>query len=291
MELTERDADILAMLVFVGFATTPQIRREHFPKDKDGSVVRDRMRKLEAGGYVVRRRAEVANPLQSSTMPVWIITPQALSTLAVVKGDPTYLNLHPPCTRAWQNFCHYACVTAFALLLRRVIAAQTYVKLHAFHCEHTILNPDASAPGERYKLYTDVSAESALKKLVCAPDAAFEIEVQGYRRAYYLELERGFDMPARVIAKKGQGFAGLAETQKWKRHFPEAKDFRALALTPSAGWRDALRKCVRDYKKGAELWMFAAEPELTEENLLHGLAFYTATEGPKALIKPPAGPP
>lgn len=286
MQLTDRDTDILTLLAFVGFATTPQIRREFFPKDKDGAVVRNRMRTLEAGGFAIRRRAEVANPLQSSTMPVWIITPQGLSTLAIAKNDPMYLSQLPPCTRSWQNFCHYACVTDFALLLRRVIAAQSYVKLAGFLFEHTVMNAEATAPAERYKLYTEIA--TAPKKIVCAPDAAFEFDVQGYRRAYYVELERGLDMPGRVIAKKGQGYVGLAESQKWKRHFPEAKDFRVLALTPSSGWRDALRKSVREYKHGADLWQFAASNELTIENLLHGETMYTATEGPRPMVKPQA---
>jgi protein involved in plasmid replication-relaxation len=78
MNLTDRDVHLLDLLLALGFMVTQQLRAALFPADKDGSVTRERLRKLEAAGLLQRRRAEVANPFVTSTMPVWIITQQGM---------------------------------------------------------------------------------------------------------------------------------------------------------------------------------------------------------------------
>ena len=107
MQMTDRDVSILELLLTYGFLVTSQIRSIVFSADKDGSVTRDRLRKLEAAGFVQRRRAEVANLLTSNTIPVWIITEQGICQLSIHKNDTNILNQKPPCTRSWQNFTHY----------------------------------------------------------------------------------------------------------------------------------------------------------------------------------------
>ncbi len=286
MNATDRDINVLELLLMCGFLVTSQIRAQLFPNDRDGSVCRDRLRKLEAAGYIIRRRAEVANPLTSNTMPVWIITERGICLLALRRNDASYLNQKPPCTRSWQNFTHYVCVADLMLTLRAAVAAQARVQLGPVYFEHTIVNAEADEPSKRYKLY---QLQEEPKKIVCAPDAAFEIVVGKHRRAYYLELERGTDTPARVAAKKSPGYAMLRDTRKWRLHYPEAPDFRVIVVSPTPAWRDSLRKAMKD-KSGADLWMFAAGSELTTESFLHGEVFTTVANGPRPLVRPEGAP-
>ena len=66
------------------------------------------------------------------------------------------------------------------------------------------------------------------------------------------------------------------------------------ATSPSrndlTGLRFSLRREMQA-KAGHNLWLFVARPELTVENLLHGEVFYEVAQGPKHLIRPPAGHP
>lgn len=289
MNITQRDLSILDLLLTFGFLVTGQVRALIFPNDKDGSVTRDRLRKLEAAGFIQRRRAEVANPLNNSTIPVWIITENGICQLALHTDKPLLLNQHPPCTRTWQNFAHFVAVSAWMLKLRQAIAQQNRVRLNAMYFEHTVVNPEADDPARRYKLYTVTSAPTDPKRIVCAPDSAFELQVDRFRKAYYVELERGTDSPARIAAKKSPGYHGISATTKWKLHFPEADDFQVLCLAPTRSWRELLRKAMRD-KNGADKWFFIALDELNEESFLHGDVVYTCTGGPRPLVRPAAAP-
>src|SRR5438552_6234699 len=102
------------------------------------------------------------------------------------------------------------------------------------------------------RLHTEVND---FPKIYCCPDSAFETELNGNRRAWYVEYETGADgSPMRVVAKKHKGYAGLAQG-KFKRHFPEARSLRVLCFCPSPGWRDAMRREMKG-KPGEELWLF-----------------------------------
>src|SRR5262249_7559651 len=150
--------------------------------------------------------------------------------------------------------------------------------------------PDADDAAKRYKLFCVVQEQ--VKKIVCSPDAAFELRLPSgeHSMAYYLELERGSDSPERVAAKKAQGYAGLAQTKKGKQHFPQAQGIRVLAISPSVNWSKSLRKAMMKDKPGAELWMFAALPELTPETFLHSPIRHTTAGEARPLVRPEALP-
>jgi hypothetical protein len=286
MNVTERDVAILEMLLMFGYLVTHQLRSTLFPSDKDGSVTRDRLRKLQAAGLITRRRAEVANPLITSTMPVWIITEQGICTLSLRKNEPRYLSLKPPCTRSWQCFAHFVAVADILLTLSQAVKQQSRVTLGDVVFEHTLLNADAENPAERYKLYTVVQEQP--KRIVAALDAAFELQVGAFRRAYGLELERGTDAPPRIIAKKHQGHYLLNEAQHYRRWFPNAQDFRVIYVAPRT-WCAGLRKAARD-KPCATLLLFAAREDINAASILHGEIFKTVTEGPRPLVRPEVPP-
>jgi len=177
------------------------------------------------------------------------------------------------------------------MTVKQAIARQTAVVLADLYFEHTVVNADADDPAKRYKLYSIV--EDLPNRIVCAPDGSFELQVQQFRRAYYLELERGTDTPQRAAAKKSPGYHGLFKRELWKRHYPLSADFRVLCITLTRTWRDAFRKAMKD-KAGADLWFFVSLDELKPETFLHTPIIYTCAEGPRPLIRPealPAAPP
>src|SRR5207253_3185996 len=85
------------------------------------------------------------------------------------------LNQKPPCTRSWQNFCHYVAVSEVMIRVRQAIARQSRVVLNDLFLEHSIVNAEADEPERRYKLYSVVSAPTDPRRIICAPDAAFEL--------------------------------------------------------------------------------------------------------------------
>lgn len=287
MKITERDLQILKHLRRYKFLVTKQIRSLCFPNDKDGSVARDRLRKLEKHGLVQRRRAEVANPFSSNTMPVWLPTEDGCSALALECNDTSWLLDIPPSTRAWQNFAHYACVSDFHIQLDQAITQQNRVVLPELIFEHDLLDNAKHDASEKFRLNTIV--QTSPRKIVCAPDSAFELQVDSYRRAYYVELERGSDTPVRAIAKKHQGYFHLNQTEKYKLHFPQAQDMRVLFIAPTSSWRDALKKAAAD-KPGAELYLFLSLEDVSPDSILHGEIVYSCTDGPKPLVRPQVAP-
>jgi len=240
---------------------------------------------MVAANWIQRRRAEVAVQA-SSTAPIYHITEPGLSQLALGRDDMRYLSHKPPCTRTWQNFRHYSDVSEDMIRIFAALKVQTRCVLGAHYFEHTILNADSDEATKRYRLYTETQLQP--KRIVCAPDAAFEMQVGPYRMAYYLEHENGTDSPMRVAAKKAAGFSGLFDTKKFKLHFPQAQDLRVLAVCPTAGWRDALRKAMKD-KPGAGRWRFIALSDLTAETFF-GPVFWRVEGGPHPLVSPEPSP-
>lgn len=168
------------------------------------------------------------------------------------------------------------------------VAAQSRIALGDCFFEHTIMNAESDDPSKRYRLYTVV--QEAPKKIICAPDAAFELQVGPYRRAYYVELERGTDSSVRISAKKSSGYAGLAQMKKWKLHFPQASDFRVLCIVPTRSWVSAMQKAMKE-KPGSDAWLFVAQTELSVETFLHGDIVHSCSDGPRPLVRPQPPPP
>jgi len=284
MTITARILAILMILRRFKFVTTAQIRRWCVPTDKDGSVTRDALRKMLAAGLARRFKAEVHNPHVTSSVPVWTPTEAGCCLLAAKTGDPSFILDAMPNTNAWTMFAHYAEVSELLRTIETSFARQAYATMGALYFEHDVISSEKE-PEHRFRLYTVVRTDSE-KRIVCVPDAAFEVAVAGYRRAYYVELERGTDTPKRVAAKKSPGYAGMQ--QHFQQHFPQAQDWRVLFVWPNAGLRDAARRAVDPAK--SEMWLFAAFPDITED-FLHQPVIYTAQDGPRPFIKAPATAP
>ncbi len=265
------------------FLTTAQIRRWCVPNDKDGSITREVLRKLQDGGLARRFRAEVTNPMMTSSAPVWTPTESGCCLLATKTGDASLILDSLPNTNNWTQFAHYVAVSELVHTIDKAFAVQQFASLGAVYFEHDVIS-DAKEPEKRFRLYTVVSQIES-KRTVCVPDFGFEVIVNQYRRVYFGELERGTDTPKRVAAKKAPGYAGMQH--HFQKHFPQAQDWRVLFVWPNSGMRDAARRAVDPAK--SEMWLFAALPDITE-SFLHEPVIYSAHEGPKPLIKPSATP-
>lgn len=286
MEPTSTLLSVLKLARTAKYVNRKIVQDEFFPRDADGSVTRDFLRKAAAAGYL--RRADATDEYRVQNAPVYLPTEAGCCLLATHTGDMRWLLDCAPSVRSPQDFPHHLGVTRLLIQLQKAFAAQRYATCVRLVTEHDVLNPDAPA-AQRIKLYTEVGSSRQGGKIVCIPDCGFLVEVGSYARAYYVEFETGSDgSPSRVAARKAPGYAGLHQTQKFKLHFPQAQDLRVLAVCPNAGWKAALATALRD-KPGGELWLCAAREDVTPLTFLHGEIAATPTGEKKPLVKPPPG--
>lgn len=291
--LTPRHVAILRALRRYFFMPAALIRDATAPTDKDASVTRENLRRLLPLGYVKRHEPRFLEFGKATAPPVYLPTIKGSCALAAATGDVNLILHVEPTFRDWISIHHYTALTALHMTIDAAFAAQDHVKQHALYFEHEVVQPDALEPSKRFRLNT-AFPDSPIR---CCPDSAFEIEVKGYRRAIYVEREMGSDTPMRVVAKKHKGYAELERTGLFRRHFPHARDFRVLALTPNAAWRDSLRAAFKEregpatrLKAGAHLWMFVAAPDLTAQSFLHEPIVHVIQEKGGGIIEPPPLP-
>jgi hypothetical protein len=273
--LTDRDLGLLRQLRHHKFLDIAQMTELVMPGSGNTRVVRERMNRLSAAGLAKKANQKLVNQEQTALKRVYVPTLSGCIELARRAGDPSLLLDCEPPAQQWMFFDHYLAVSDFHVALDRAFAAQALVGLGAHYLEHDLIAPQR-------RLFTVVDD---LKRTVCVPDFAFELSAGPYRRAYYLELERGTDSPQRVAAKKTPGYRGLLTSRRFETHFPQAADFRVLCVAPTPTWRDRLREAVSKYA-GAELWLFVSSADVTaDERLLFGNVVYTCTEGPRPLVR------
>lgn len=279
-------ANVLRMLRRYKIAKRTQFQSLFFPNDKDGSSTRGALRRLGQQGFL-----KCIRPRENSSAPtIYIPTDAGCSILAAETGDMKHLLDCEPNTRACQNFPHWLTVTDLFLKIDAAIDAQSFIQQPYLWFEHDVLNFDAPEAELKYKLFTKVT-----DKVSCVPDAASEIVVQigsqTFHRAYYWEKEMGTNPPKRAAAMKAPGFFGLNQSKLFKRHFPDAQDMRVVAVTPNPGWRDSMRKAMKD-KPGADLWLFTAVTDITPATFLHAPIFFTTKDDqPRPFVKAPAAAP
>lgn len=283
--LTHRQLTLLIAICTHYVVTAAQARRVLFPAggDRDGRATRRVLVGLLRAMLIHRTRCEVVNPLHGLTCPVYYPSAAGAQTLAVLTGDTRWL-LTPTATPNWMNLRHWSILTDLRLIATDAIRRQAFVGMSAFYNEFDIVC-ESDDPAVRYRLYT-VCSQSHEKKIVCVPDAAFALTANGGCRAFYLEIETGSNAPAKCSHEKRPGFTALEHRELYRRHFPEASDFRVLCLAPEPLWRDVLRREFAKRKDGLHLWKFGALSEINAATFLHAPIFYGADDGPPmALVK------
>jgi hypothetical protein len=178
---------------------------------------------------------------------------------------------------------HWLAISETHITVDAAIARQKDVKLEGWLNEWDVCNPDESSPEKRFRLFTMISE---LPRLVAAPDAAFILELVGYRKVFYLEQDRATSGVRQLAASKPPGYAAMSERRLHRRHFPATNvdTFTVLMVTTDQRRRDAVRKAFHG-RPGCELWKFVAAADLKPETFLHEPILYPCEGAPVPLVK------
>jgi hypothetical protein len=277
-----RDIEVLKSVARYYTLTRAQINRLHFPADFDGRISRKRLALLHDEGFINRTNMQVVNPSMGAPAYVYYPSSKGTAFLAQELKDERYRSA---CTLTpnWMYLYHWVEVAQTHILLDQAVALLDAVTVDDWISEWSIANPEEKEPEKRYKLYTRLGP-----KLVCAPDAAFLLQKEGFRKAFYLEQDRDTTKDAvRVAAQKCHGYAGLFERRMhFVRHFPTAnvEKFTVLVVAPSPRRRDALQQAFST-KPAAWLYKFCSQAELTAETFLIAPIWHSSVNDPAALLK------
>jgi hypothetical protein len=283
--LPARDIAVLHSVAHYDTLTRAQVTALHFPGD-DGRITRKRLKVLLDVGLVNVTTMRVVNPAVNGGNAAPVYYPSAAGTAFLNEGRDEgqarlLLNTQAP---NWMFLYHFVAVAETHIALDAAAKLRPDVSVLAWYGERALLDPKATEPEKKYKLYEVVSETP---RVVCVPDAAFLLEKAGHRKAFYLEQDRDTTKGAdRVAASKCGGYAGLAAGRLHLRHFPgaNADGLTVLMLAPTERRRDALRAAVAK-KPGAELWRFAALPQVTPQTFLSDPVWYPCAGDPKPLVK------
>ncbi len=297
MALTSRQTIVLRALRRYWYLLTLHIReliaREEGRQgwDRDGSITREVMRSLLALGYVRRHEPHPPGDSRTKGPPIYILTQRGSCALARETRDTSDILTVEPTFKDYMSLNHYCRLASTHMKIDAAFAAQSCVKQHALYFEHEIVQPDTS-DASKYRLHTSF-LDSHVK---FCPDSAIEIDLNGYRRALYFEYETGSDGSAqRVANRKHKGAAQHHTTGLFRRHFPQARDMRVIAVCPYQSFLNDMRAAFREKKaekektlSGADLWLFVLDEELNAATFLHSPIFYTVDRGPLPLAPSPA---
>jgi hypothetical protein len=283
--ITERDIPLLEGLAKYRVLNRRLSQRLYFPTDIDGRITRRRHNVLERAGYLKKTRMLVVHRDDTAPCPVIHLTMFGCQFLAERFHDDRYL-LKPTTIAQPMHLHHYLAVASTHILVDEAIR-QSSAKLITWVNEEELLNPEELDPKKHIRLYTELRREP--RRLVCAPDAGFLLEMNGHRGVFYLEQDRDRDNYShkRVAALKSPGYAELHRRGLHRFHFPTTtlNRFTVLLLTANPHRRDALRRAFRD-KDGNSLWRFASQTDVTADSLLHESIWFSCdSENPEPLVK------
>jgi len=139
----------------------------------------------------------------------------------------------------------------FMLRFRQALSTQKYVKINSLFFEHTLLNADADDPAKRYRLYSIVSHPTAPKRIVCAPDCAFEMQwgISGGRTTS--SWNAGQIHPRESRPRRPRVITDFSSRRSSSSTSPTRRTCACCASSQSSSWIPAMQKAMKD-KKVAE---------------------------------------
>jgi hypothetical protein len=280
---TERDIGVLLDIDTYSVMSTPQIRRRRFPNDPDGRVTRRRLQHLKANNLVSRMNTYIHCTSGGPASSLYYPSRKGGELLAAHFDDIRFLATNtqaPPAHYAW----HWQEITENHMTLDDAIATQQEVELLRWINEFDIVNKEETLPERRHPLFSVLREHPS--RLVCAPDCACLLGVEGESKVFLWEIDRATTGAKQVAISKPPGYAELARRNLHLRFFPQATvpGFTILTVCPTAKRRDLLRQVFRNCDR-ADLWRFAARPELTEKTILFEPVFYPCEGEPAPLIR------
>ncbi|MGE0608314.1 MAG: replication-relaxation family protein, partial [Pirellulales bacterium] len=283
-----RDIAILRALVRYFVLSRPQIQRLHFPEDGNGRSTRRRLQLLVDLHLINRQHLLYAHPTGGAPASVYYPSRQGCELLFEEDGDEHVL-LTPTAAPIPHHINHWLAISETHIALDAAIHRQATVAVDGWINEWDICNKDETVPDKRFRLYSLLCDQP---KLVCAPDAAFLLSMEGHKKVFYLEQDRHTSGVIQVASSKTKGYAVLAELALHRRHFPQATvpSFTVLLIAPSPKRRDALRHAMKD-KPASQLWRFASATDLTPEAFLHSPIIFPCEGEPGPLVRRAALPP
>lgn len=279
--VTERDFAILLALVRYYVLNRSQIQRLIFPNDSSGRITRRRLQLLVDEHFINRQNVLIAHNNEQAA-PVYFPARRGCEVLAELYDDERYL-LAPTQAPVPHHTLHWLAVADTHIAFDAAMQ-NAEVSIEEWLNEWDICNKDETTPEKRYRLYTLIREQP---RLVCAPDAAFLLEVKGFSKVFYLEQDRSTSGVRQIANGKTPGYAAMIERQLHRRHFPQTNvdEFSVLMVAPSAKRRDALRKAIQQ-KPGASVWRFVDVHDLTPDRLLQAPIYFTCeSDEPKPLLK------
>lgn len=289
MLVTPRDVSVFAALARYYVMSRPQLQRSCFVKP-DGTgfvqdrVVRRRLQELLDAGFIARHRLFPEHQSFGSPLPVYYLTAKGRESLAALSRDEEILltNCQTPSATLLP---HWLELTDSHLRFDVVAAAHSDISILTWVNEFDVVNKDASKPEERFRLYSLLRDKP--RRLICAPDAAFLLEVRGHRKVHYVEQDCGTTGVRQFAARKAQGYAELARQEKHRKHFPETTlpNFAVLAVTTTVARRDTLANTLKNVD-GADCWRFVAKPDLVAQDVFFAPIFRSTSCEMKRLVKP-----
>ena len=280
--ITDRDFLILLALERYYVLNRQQIQRLVFPTDPNGRITRRRLQALVDEHLIHRQNTLFCHP-SAAPAPVYFPAPKGCELLAEHFEDPRYL-LTPTAAPIPHHTFHWLAVSDTHIAIDEAIKRQDQARIEGWINEWDVVNKNESRPEKRYRLYTLIREHP---RLICAPDAAFLLWIQGQTKVYYLEQDRATSGVQQIANSKTLGYAAMAEGQLHRRHFPETThaEFSVLMVAPTPKRRDWLRRAMKG-KQGADLWRFVAAADLIPDRLLYEPVYYgVGSDEPKPLLR------
>lgn len=247
----------------------------------DDARAREIIRGMVARGWI--DRVQVRSECLIAPKPVFFPNEAGCALLASQSGDMADLLQCRPPKSGYTYFAHYLGVTRALLLIVKAFGAQVKVKLVRFLTEHHFVRPGVM-------MLTEVGVGQRGGRVIANPDFAIVIEIDGELFVIFGEYETGSDgSPTRVAAKKAPGYAAFFAQEKYRDLFPGVTEARVLAITPYAGFREAMRRALKE--RNAKNWLLVTRDDLGGD-FLHTPVFHSPTsEEPTLLVKSPPPPP
>lgn len=282
MVLTPKQADILRALADYYVLVRRQVQRIVYPSHRSGRKMREQLLQLYRERLIGRSTALVPYLGSPTGSPCYYLKDAGRLAAAEYFEDDRILlaSVRPPTD---SRLLHWVGISENHYRVRAAIERQEAVRLVRWVNEWCRFQPRPDEP-ETFVLHYVFREDPPLS---VSPDAAMVLELDGVKRAFYWEIDRGTSAIPQVAAAKWHGYQMLAERRLHQTHHFDgvADNFKIIVVTTSPWRRDRLARAFAKYD-GAERYLFCAQEDLQPATFLH-VPFLVDCEGnQKSIVKP-----